>query len=106
MVHSTQAATLTWDGGGVGGTDLGTAANWSGDVLPGTAAGDTARWDGSVAGPLTLIYSDAAFAGAAGHPGIDISQAAGQISALSIDSGANTSSLRLNNVTIAAGAGN
>lgn len=98
-------STISWDGGGVGGTDLGVAANWTGDVLPSVALGDTALWDGTVAGALSLVYSDAAYAGAAGNPGISFSVAGTQTSPLSIDSGVNTNSLRLNNVSIASGAG-
>jgi autotransporter-associated beta strand protein len=104
-IPSAKAATRIWDGGGVGGTDIGIAVNWSGDVLPDVALGDTALWDGTVAGPLALIYSDAAFAGVAGNVGIDLSIAATQTDSLSIDTGANTGALRMNNVTIASGAG-
>jgi len=43
VVH---AATITWDGGGVGGTALDTAANWVGDVLPTTS--DVVLFDNSV----------------------------------------------------------
>jgi len=97
--------TSIWDGGGTGGTDLGTAVNWSGDALPSVATPDTAQWNGTVAGPLSLIYSDASFAGAAGNTGLNLSVTGTQTSSLNIDSGANTSSLRLNNITIDAGAG-
>src|SRR3954470_15115551 len=99
------AVTRIWDGGGVGGTDLGTAANWSGDTLPDVALGDTGSWDGTVSGPLALVYSNTAFAGVPGNPGMNLDVAATQTSSLNIDSGANTGSLRVNNISIAAGAG-
>ncbi|MDB6170915.1 MAG: sorting protein [Chthoniobacteraceae bacterium] len=105
LQNTARAAVNPWDGGGIGGVDLGTATNWTDDVLPDVAVGDTALWNGAVAGPLSLVYSNAAFAGAAGNPGIDLSLTAAQISSLNIDSGANTNTLRLNNITIAAGAG-
>lgn len=94
-----------WDGGGVGATDLGTAVNWNDDLVPSVAAGDVAIWNGSVTSPLALVYSNNAFAGAAGNPGVNFSLTAGQTDSLNIDAGLNTASLRLNNVTIAAGAG-
>jgi len=100
-----QGAIYTWDGGGVGGTDIGTAVNWSSDTLPSVSLGDTGQWDGTVAGPLSLVYSNSAFAGAAGNPGINLNITATQTDSLNIDSGVNTSSFRLNNITIAAGAG-
>ncbi len=99
------AATRTWDGGGVGSTDLGTATNWSTDTLPSVSVPDTALWDGTVAGPLSLVYGNAAFVGVAGDPGLDLMLAATQTAALNIDSGANTNSLRLNNISIATGTG-
>ncbi|BCU78604.1 autotransporter-associated beta strand repeat-containing protein [Luteolibacter sp. LG18] len=98
-------ATLTWDGGGVGGTDFGTAANWTTDTLPSPATPDTAQWDNTVTGNLSLIYSNTAFSGAAGNAGINLSLLAAQVSNLSIDSGSNTGSARFNNVTVATGAG-
>ena len=45
-------ATKTWDGGGTGGTELGTAMNWSGDMLP--VNSDIRQWEGTVAGALSL----------------------------------------------------
>jgi autotransporter-associated beta strand protein len=100
-----RAATITWDGGGVGGTDIGVAVNWSTDTLPSVVTPDTALFDGTVAGALALLYNDASFSGAAGNTGINIQLAGTQTSSVNIDSGANTSSLRMNNLTIDAGAG-
>jgi autotransporter-associated beta strand protein len=99
------AATVTWDGGGAGSTDLGLAANWAGDVLPSTSVPDTAQWDGSVSGALALSYATASFAGATGDAGINLAVAATQTSPVSLDSGAVTASFRVNNTTLAAGAG-
>ncbi|HET6410355.1 MAG TPA: autotransporter-associated beta strand repeat-containing protein, partial [Chthoniobacteraceae bacterium] len=99
-----RAAIYTWDGGGAD-TNLSNAFNWSGDLIPDVSVNDTALWDGTVAGPLSLVYGDAAFAGVAGNTGIDFSIASTQTSSLNIDSGTNTNSLRMNNLSIAAGAG-
>jgi autotransporter-associated beta strand protein len=101
--------TQTWDGGGVGGTDLGTAVNWSNDTLPSPSTPDVALFNGSVAGDLSLIYSNTAFAGVSGNTGLTISMASTQTGNLLIDWGANTASMRLGGggtaVTVAAGAG-
>lgn len=99
-----KAAVYTWDGGG-GDTNLSNPLNWSADIIPDVSLNDTALWDGTVAGPLSLLYGDAAFAGVAGNTGIDLSMAATQTGSLNIDTGANTNSLRMNNLSIAAGAG-
>ena len=99
------AATRTWDGGTGGtGTEIGTAANWSGDTLP-SVNGDVAQWDGTVAGNLVLTHGTANFAGSSGNTGVSLNLTATQTGSLSIDSGANTSGIRLNNITIASGAG-
>jgi autotransporter-associated beta strand protein len=102
---SLRAATVTWDGGGTGGTDLGLAVNWSGDALPNPATPDTAQWDGTVTGDLTLSYATAALGGVAGNAGLNLALAETQTSAVAIDSGSQTGSIRLNNVTLNAGAG-
>ncbi|MEO5712271.1 MAG: autotransporter-associated beta strand repeat-containing protein [Luteolibacter sp.] len=99
------AATAIWDGGGVGATDLGTAANWNPDVVPNAANGDIAQWNGSVAGPLSLVYSNTAIGGVSPNPGINFDLTIAQTDSLTIDSGTNTSALRLNGITIASGAG-
>lgn len=97
--------TLTYTGASGAPNDFGAAENYSGSVLPSTTTGDTALFDGTYAGNLLLTYSNAAFAGAVGEPGILLSLAGTQTGSLNIDSGANTSSLRLNDITIASGAG-
>lgn len=74
-------------------------------MLPTVSLPDTAQWDGTVAGPLSLLYNDAAFVGVAGNLGLNLSLTSGQTSALNIDSGANTNALRLNNISITAGTG-
>lgn len=94
-----------WDGNGVGDVNLGLAANWGGDTLPSVTLPDTAQWDGTFLGPLSLSYSDAAFTGVAGNAGLNFSLTSGQADALTIDSGPNTNTLRLNNIAIATGAG-
>ncbi len=97
---------VVWDGGPAGtGTDLGFFENWMDDLVPSTAAGDTMEFTGLAPGPLTLLYNDGAFVGAAGDPGVNISLTSSQTSSVSIDAGDNTNAIRLNNITIAAGAG-
>ncbi|MES2440745.1 MAG: autotransporter-associated beta strand repeat-containing protein [Verrucomicrobiota bacterium] len=105
---SLEAAIISWDGGTGGtGTDLGTATNWNGDVLPNVATPDTAEWNGAPSGPLALVYSTAAYAGSPGNVGLGLSvlATAAQTPSLNIDSGANVSALRMNNITLAAGSG-
>ncbi|RYD46414.1 MAG: hypothetical protein EOP85_07475, partial [Verrucomicrobiaceae bacterium] len=100
------AATIVWDGGTAGtGNDFGTASNWVGDVLPSVTVPDVAEWNGTPAGPLSLIYSNNAFTGAAGNGGINLNITATQTEAINIDAGTNVSALRMNGLTIAAGAG-
>ncbi|MEK7951433.1 beta strand repeat-containing protein [Luteolibacter soli] len=104
--HPAYAATVIWDGGpATTGTDIGTAENWTGDVLPSAATPDTAQWNGTPAGPLSLVYSNALLAGVAGNTGLNLDITAAQTSAVSLDSGSNTSSLRINNINLAAGSG-
>lgn len=105
---TTQAQTTrTWDGGGVGGTVMDTAVNWSGDAVPtGAAPGDTAQWDGTVPGDLSLTYATAAGTSplATGN-GIHINILGSQTGALTINQSSTTNALRLQNITIASGAG-
>ncbi len=107
LTLSVQAVTRTWDAGGANPTDFGAATNWSGDVLPSVATPDTAQFDGSVAGTLSLLYTNAAYVGAAGNAGILLNITATQTSPLTISAGTGGTSIRLNNsaVTIASGAG-
>jgi autotransporter-associated beta strand protein len=99
-------ATVTWDGGpSATGTDLGVAANWSSDVLPSPAGPDIAQWNGTVAGALSLVYSDASLAGVAGNAGLTLELTTAQTGAVNLDSGVNTSALRINNITIGTDAG-
>lgn len=100
------AATIIWDGGSpTNATDLSTALNWSGDVAPNVATPDTAQWNGGLAGDLNLVYSDGSFAGVAGNGGINLELTTTQTGKVGLDSGSNATALRLNNITIAAGAG-
>lgn len=100
-------ATRTWDGGGVGSTTMDTAANWSGDTVPtGAAPGDTAQWDGTVAGDLSLTYAPtASTAPLATGNGIHLNITSGQTGALTINQSNTANALRLQNITIASGAG-
>ncbi len=91
-----------WDGGAAT-TELGTATNWNPDGLP-NVAGGIARWDGTVAGPLALTYTTG-LGGAPGNVGINLELAATQTGTLSLDSGASTTSIRINNITLASGSG-
>ncbi len=96
--------TRTWDGGGVAGSIMDTAANWSGDVVP--ATGDTAQWNGSVAGALSLTYTAAGTgAGLAAGNGLFLSVLGTQTSSLTINQASGTAGVRLQGLTIASGAG-
>ncbi|MES2921035.1 MAG: autotransporter-associated beta strand repeat-containing protein [Verrucomicrobiota bacterium] len=103
---SLEAAIVPWDGGvGGTGTDIGLGENWNPDGLPNIILGDTGEWTGTPAGALTLSYTNAVYAGAAGNIGLSFSLLGTQTSAINIDSGANIAALRANNLTVAAGAG-
>lgn len=95
-----------WDGGATGsGTDLDTAANWNGDAVPGVSGGETAQFGGLVPGNLLLTHGGTAYAGLTGNPGINLELTSQQTGAVTVDSGVNTSALRMNNLTIADSAG-
>jgi autotransporter-associated beta strand protein len=98
LLGQSQAAVISWDGGGVGATQLETPANWTGDVLPSIALPDTALFDGTVSGSLALVYNTG-LGGAAGNLGLNLNLSGGQTSPLSIDSATNTA-IRMNNVTL------
>ncbi len=103
-----RAASVTWDGGTGGiGTDLGLAANWSSNTLPSVASGDTAQWNGTVPGQLNLNYTAAnsVFAGTGTNPGLNLLVSGSQLANIRIDSGTNTNALRLNSISVSAGAG-
>lgn len=100
---SLDAATITYGGTTTG--DIGVGTSWVGGVVPSVSVPDTAQWDGSIAGNLVLTHSTTAFAGAAGNAGVNLSLTSGQTSPVSIDTGTNTSSFRMNGLTIASGAG-
>ncbi len=103
---TTTKGTPVWDGGAAGnGTDLDTAANWNGDIVPSVVTGETAQFGGIVGGNLSLTHGGTAYAGSAGNPGINFELTSQQTGAVTIDSGGNTSALRLNNITIGDAAG-
>lgn len=96
-----RAADIVWDGDGDGVTfDLDT--NWAGNVLPNGTVPDAAVFNGTAAGNLNLNLAGSGFGNTLG---LNLRLDAGQTSAVTIDSGANTNALRLNAITIAAGAG-
>lgn len=101
-------STRIWDGGGVAGTNMDTAVNWSADTVPnGVAPGDTAQWNGTVTGPLALTYTAGGTPGSnlgAGN-GIFLSVLGTQTDSLTITQASGTTALRLQNLTIASGAG-
>ena len=98
--------TRTWDGGGVAGTNMDTAANWSGDVVPNGSTSDTAQWDGTVAGPLSLTYTAAGTgAGLGAGNGIFLSILGTQTDSLTINRASGTAAIRLQNLTIESNAG-
>jgi fibronectin-binding autotransporter adhesin len=84
--------------------------NWSGDAVPtGATPGDTAQWDGTVPGPLSLTYTAlGAGTGAnlAAGIGLFLNVTGGQTSPLTInEAAASTAGIRLQNLTVASGAG-
>ena len=97
--------TRTWDGGGTAGTNMETAVNWSGDALPNGSANDTAQWDGTVAGALALTYTAATANGLGAGNGIFLNILGSQTSPLTITQASGTTAMRLQNITIASGAG-
>jgi hypothetical protein len=98
--------TRTWDGGGVGGTNMDTAANWSADTVPNGTNSDTAQWDGTVAGDLSLTYTAAGTgANLAAGSGIHLNVTGSNTGSLTINEASGTVGLRLQNITIANGAG-
>lgn len=119
LAISAQAqTTVTWDGGGVGGTALLTPANWSGDAVPsstgsdGNATRQDAQWNNTVTGPLNLTYDGAT--GFGGGSGVGLVMTSAQTSALTItNSSATTGTFRLissaanttGGIQIASGAG-
>ncbi len=100
-------STRTWDGGGAAGTNMDTAVNWSADTVPtGAAPGDTAQWNGTVAGPLSLTYTAAGTgANLAAGNGIFLSVTGAQTDSLTINEASGTGGLRVQNLTVASGAG-
>lgn len=101
------AATLVWDGGGTPSNDLGVAENWNPDGIPSVANADILQWNGTVGGPLSLLYTAANsnMGGSPGNNGINLELTSNQTSALQLDSGTNTNSWRIRNITVAASAG-
>jgi autotransporter-associated beta strand protein len=99
-----RADVFVWDGGGVGGTELGTAAHWNPDGLPGANVGDVLRWDGTAGGDLTLTNDLSANLNLTGSAGVSIDVTGAQTAALTIDG---SQPLRLNGagISIATGAG-
>lgn len=97
--------TRTWDGGGTGGTNMETLVNWSGDALPNGGTGDTAQWNGTVAGPLALTYTAATANGLGAGNGIFLSILGTQTDPLTITQASGTTAMRIQNITVASGAG-
>src|SRR5688572_19983309 len=96
MTESANAATKTWDGGGVGGTDMDVAANYNTDGVP--ATGDTLQFNGTVAGPLSLTYTAAGTgANLAGGNGIFLNVLGTQTDSLTINRASGTAGVRLQN---------
>ncbi|MES2924411.1 MAG: autotransporter-associated beta strand repeat-containing protein [Verrucomicrobiota bacterium] len=107
LTNIAYAATRTWDGGGVAGANMDAAANWSADTVPtGTAPGDIAEWNGTVAGLLSLTYTAAGTGANLGvGSGIFLSVLGAQTDSLTINQASGTAAVRLQNITIASGAG-
>ncbi|MBN8458099.1 MAG: autotransporter-associated beta strand repeat-containing protein [Verrucomicrobia bacterium] len=95
----------TWDGGGTGGTNMETAVNWSGDALPNGSANDTAQWDGTVSGALALTYTAATANALGAGNGIFLNILGTQTASLTLTQASGTTAMRLQNITVASGAG-
>lgn len=97
-----QAASQTWDGS-VDGSTLQTAGNWDGDlVAPGSGETATFGDTNGTSGDLSLTYGNT-FTG--GTNGVSFSVLASHTGSVTIDPGANTTSLRFKDITLASGAG-
>lgn len=101
---SARAASQTWDGGLDGlGTTLQTATNWGTDAAaPGSTETATFADLNGTSGNLVLTY-DNTFTG--GTNGVSFSVLGTHTGTIAIDPGANTTSLRFKDITLAAGAG-
>lgn len=104
MTQVSPAVTRTWDGGAAS-NNMETATNWSGDALPNGVNNDTAEWNGTVAGPLALTYTAATANGLGAGNGVFLSATAAQTGNLSLTQASGTTAIRLQNITIASGAG-
>lgn len=98
-------ATRTWDGGGTGNTNMDTAANWSGDVIPNGSNNDIAQFNGTVTGPLSLTYTATTANGLAAGNGVFFNVLGSQTDSIAISEASGTNGLRLQNLTVASGAG-
>src|SRR4051794_41679803 len=99
------ASTISWDGG-ASTNNMDTAVNWSGDVVPSATLQDTAQWDGTVPGDLSLTYTAAGTgANLAGGSGLQLNVTAAHTGSLTINEASGTAGLRVQNITIANGAG-
>lgn len=104
VTPSAWAASQTWDGGLDGlGTTLQTAANWDADLAaPGTGETATFGDTNGTGGNLSLTY-DNTYTG--GTNGVSFSVLGSHTGSVTIDPGANTTSLRFKDITLASGAG-
>jgi fibronectin-binding autotransporter adhesin len=103
-LSSADGAILTWIG--PNNDDLGNAANWNPNAVPNGVTPDTMQWDGTVVGPLLLNFNTNN-GNLAGNPGLFINLTSGQTSSLTLDTSVAvpTTAIRLQGITIAAGAG-
>lgn len=107
-ISTTFAADVVWDGNtdsdGGDGITFDSGLNWSTDAIPSVATPDNGVFNGTVAGALSLSYGGA-INGASPNVGIGLNLAATQTSAVTIDSGAVATALRISGITISSGAG-
>ncbi|RYD19686.1 MAG: hypothetical protein EOP88_18030 [Verrucomicrobiaceae bacterium] len=105
--HLTYAQTVrTWDGGGTPNINMDIAANWSGDAVPNGTTNEVAQWDGTVPGALSLTYTAAGTGAPLGNTtGISINIAGTQTDSLTINEASGTAGIRIQNLTVASGAG-
>src|SRR5262245_52441065 len=100
------ASTIPWDGG-AGTNNMDTAANWNPDTaVPSATLQDTAQWDGTVPGDLSLTYTAAGTgANLAGGSGLQLNVTAAHTGSVTINEASGTVGMRIQNITIANGAG-
>ena len=101
--HLAHSAVFVWDGG-AGTNNMDTATNWNPDTVPNGTSSDVAQWSG--AANLSLTYTALTTGvGLSNAPGISLDITSGQTGSLTINEASGTAGLRVQNITVASGAG-